>query len=53
MKPACLVCRTGPSGLPSFEQELPALVCFMCEHILANNEAKPDVKKGPEEVVAK
>jgi hypothetical protein len=26
--------ETGLSGLPYFEQELPALVHFVCEHIL-------------------
>jgi hypothetical protein len=27
------ICQTGPSGLPSFEQELSILVRFVCEHI--------------------
>jgi hypothetical protein len=34
MKPDHPVYQIGQSGLTSFEQELPALIHFMCEHIL-------------------
>jgi hypothetical protein len=37
MKPDCPVCQIGLSGLPSVEQELLALVRFMCEYILATS----------------
>jgi hypothetical protein len=33
-EPNSLFCQTRPSNLPSFKQELSALVHFMCEHIL-------------------